>query len=214
MTIYSMKWSLSGGSTPSSSLYLMSCSSPHACYIYIHVYRHMWTHITHSDALSSWRTSINQRISALILNWMKKKLHKRHKEWCSRIKKERYTAIAKQYRISQEEERDKKSQRGWRYDERRGEGTGRHSNTNLFHFSRHGPESPPSFPRKIKTSRGNLWQLFPGLGKLLLSLLSSSRLLTLSLSIYVEFSLCERRGSSSDAGSHPLLSSVEPDRVS
>lgn len=43
-------------------------------------------------------------------------------------------------------------------------------------------------------------------GKVLLSLLSSSRLLTFSLFIYAGFSLSERRGSSSDAGSHPLLS--------
>lgn len=50
--------------------------------------------------------------------------------------------------------------------------------------------------------------------KLLLSLLSSSRLLTLSLFIYVGFSLCERRGSGSDAGSHPLLGYVQPHGVS
>lgn len=67
--------------------------------------------------------------------------------------------------------------------------------TNLFHFGRHAPNFPllspkySSFEKKRKISGRNLWQRFPPLGKVLPSLLSSSRLLTPSWSIYAEFSL-------------------------
>lgn len=43
--------------------------------------------------------------------------------------------------------------------------------------------------KKKKISGRNIWQRFPPLGKVLPSLLSSSRLLTASWSIYAEFSL-------------------------
>lgn len=37
-----------------------------------------------------------------------------------------------------------------RWGETEREKTGSHSNTNLFHFSRHGPKSPPSLPKRQK----------------------------------------------------------------
>lgn len=63
--------------------------------------------------------------------------------------------------------------------------------TNLFHFGRHAPNVPllDILGRGKRTSGWNIWQRFPPFGKVLPSLLSSSRLLASSWSIYADFSV-------------------------
>lgn len=68
--------------------------------------------------------------------------------------------------------------------------------------------NPPLVPEKSTISRGHEWQLFPPLGKVLLSLLSSSRLLTFSLSIHVEFFPSVSAGAAAQTQAAILCSAV------
>lgn len=69
-------------------------------------------------------------------------------------------------------------------------------------------QNPPLVPEKSKISRGHEWQLFPPLGKVLLSLLSSSRLLTFSFSIHVEFFPSVSAGTAAQTQAAILCSAV------
>lgn len=121
--------------------------------------------------------------------------------------------------------RQQKSARGWRYGKRGRKQTGGHGSTTCF-TSAGMVQNPVWFQQNLKKEKkkerrkkekapGETCDRYFLLSeKVLLSLLSSSRLLTLSRFIYVGFSLCKRRGSGSDAGSHPLLGYVQPHGVS
>lgn len=94
------------------------------------------------------------------------------------------TCATKSKQRGTNQKKGEKSERGWR---QRWEETGRSSDTNLFHFSRHGPKSPLRTRKDLKKNSPRIgWQLVLPVGtKVLPSLLSSARLLTVSWSLFM-----------------------------
>lgn len=178
-----------------------------------------------THAFSSWRTSINLTITALIClrERKKKKPHESHKEWRYQMKMSANATEAKQLTGSTGDSgRVREAGDTVRGAENRPAGTAALPVSLQQAWSKI-PFGSSKILKKEKKKERRKKEKPPGetcdryfllSEKVLLSLLSSSRLLTFSLFIYVGFSLCERRGSSSDAGSHPLLGYVQPHGVS